>query len=94
MVGLDIVRDAGGEQVGAGVAGFEALAQAGGGYVFVNCLEEMDAGLLRRGEAEGIEIAKGEAGSADDDPFGEFEEAGGFVPTREIEEAVCAGEVE
>ena len=94
MVGLDVVRDAGGEQVGAGVAGFEALAQAGGGYVFVDCLEEVDAGLLRRGEAEGIEITKGEAGPADDDPFGEFEEAGGFVPVREIEKAVGTGEVE
>jgi len=94
VVGEDVVGDGGGEEVGAGVAGFEALAETGGGDVLVDGLEEVDAGPLVGGEVEGGEVVEGEAGAADDDPFGEFEEVGGLAPVGEVEEAVGADEVE
>ena len=78
---LDVGGDGGGEEVGAGVALMEAVAEGGGGDVFVEGEEEMDAGLLGGGQGEGCEggsIFEGEAGAADDDPFGEFEEAVGL----------------
>ena len=93
-MGEDVVGDVGGEEVRAGVASVKADAEIGCGDVFVDRLEEMDAGALARGEAEGGEIVEGEAGAADDDPLGKFEEAVWFTPARQIEEAVCAYEVE
>jgi hypothetical protein len=94
MVGEDVVGDIGGEEIGAGVAGFEALAEIGGGDVLVDGLKEVDAALLVRGEVEGREVVEREARAADDDPFGEFEELVGLAPVRESEEGVCADEVE
>jgi hypothetical protein len=94
VVGEDVVGDIGGEEIGAGVAGFEALAEIGGGDVLVDGLKEVDAALLVRGEVEGREVVKWEARAADDDPFGEFEEVVGLAPVRESEEGVCADEVE
>ena len=46
VVGEDVLGDGGGEEVRAGVAGFEALAEIGGGDVLVDGLEEVDAGPL------------------------------------------------
>jgi hypothetical protein len=94
IVGLDVVGDDGGKEIGAGVAGFEAVAKAGGGDVFVDGLEEVDAGLLEGRQAHGVEIAERRAGAADDDPLGEFEEAIVFVPVGKVEKAVGSGEVE
>ena len=54
----------------------------------------MDSGSLVRGEMERGEIAQREAGAADDDPLGEFEEAVGFAPAGKVEEAVGSDEVE
>jgi hypothetical protein len=94
VVGEDVVGDGGGEEIGAGVAGFEALAETGGGDVLVDGLEEVDAGLLVGGEVEGGEVVEEEAGAADDDPFGEVEEVVGLAPVTEVEEAVGSDEVE
>ena len=94
MVGEDVVGDIGGEEIGAGVAGLEALAEIGGGDALVDGLKEVDAALLVRGEVEGREVVDREARAADDDPFGEFEEVVGLAPVRESEEGVCADEVE
>ncbi len=57
----------------------------------------MNTGLLgwserERGECESI--FEWVAGAADDDPFGQFEEAVGLAPAAEIEEAVGADEDE
>jgi hypothetical protein len=93
-MGLDVVRDAGGEEVGTGIAGFEALAQVGGGDLFIQVLKKMDTGLLEGGKTECVEIAEREAGTARDDPFGELEEAVGLMPAGEIEKTVRAGEIE
>ena len=46
-VGADVACDRWRKQVGAGVAGAEALAQAGCGEIFVDGLEQVDAGALR-----------------------------------------------
>ena len=94
VVGVDVGEDFGQEEVGAGVSGLEALAEAGGGDVFVDGLEQVDSGSLVRGEMERGEIAQREAGAADDDPLGEFEEAMGFAPAGKVEEAVGPDEVE
>jgi hypothetical protein len=94
LVGEDVVGDIGGEEIGAGVARFEALAETGGGDVLVDSLKEVDAALLVRGEVEGREVVEREARAADDDPFGKFEEVVGLAPVRESEEGVCADEVE
>jgi hypothetical protein len=94
VVGEDVVGDGGGEEVGAGVASFETMAEIGGRDVVVDGLEEVDAGLLARSEVEAGEVFERRAGAADDDPFGEFEEAVGLAPVSETEEAVGADEVE
>jgi hypothetical protein len=94
VVGEDVVGDGGGEEVGAGVAGFDALSEIGGGDVLVDGLEEVDAGLLMGSEVEAGEVVERGAGAADDDPFGEFEEAVGFAPAAEVQEAVGSDEVE
>jgi hypothetical protein len=94
VVAKDVVGDGGGEEIGTGVAGFETLAEIGGGDVLVDGLEEVDAGLLMGGEVEAGEVVEWEAGAADDDPFGEFEEAVGLAPVPEVEEGVGADEVE
>ena len=73
MMVLYVGGDGGGEEVGAGIALMKALADDGGGDVFVECEQEMDSGLLRGRQGEGCEgrmIFEGEAGAADDDPFG------------------------
>jgi hypothetical protein len=94
VVGEDVVGDDGGEEVGTGVASFETLAEIGGRDVVVDGLEEVDAGLLVGGEVEAGEVVERGAGAADDDPFGEFEEAVGLAPVSKIEETVGADEVE
>ena len=97
MVGLDVGGDGGGEEIGAGVALVEAVAEDGGGDVFVEGEEEVDAGLLGGGEGEGFEGGwsfEGEAGAADYDPLGQFEEAVGLAPAAEGEEAVGADDDE
>ena len=70
VVGEDVVGDGRGEEIVTGVAGFEALAEIGGGDVFVDGLEEVDAGLLSWGEVEGGEVVERSTRAADDDPFG------------------------
>jgi len=45
-------------------------------------------------EVKGREVVERSAGSADDDPFSEFEELDGVAPVREIEEAVGTHQVE
>jgi len=94
MVRLDVLGDGGWEEVWAGVASFEALAQIAGCDVLVDSLEEVDAGLLVWSEVKGREVVERSAGSADDDPFSEFEELDGVAPVREIEEAVGTHQVE
>jgi len=93
-VGEDVVGDGRGEEIRTGVAGVEADAEIGREDVFVDRLEEMDAGALARGEVEGGEVVEGEARPADDDPLGEVEEAVWFTPAGQVEEAVRAYEVE
>lgn len=93
-----VVEDVGGdswrEEVEAGVASLEAMAEGGRGYVLVDILEEVDAGALAGSEVECGEVFEGEAGAADDDPFGEFEEAVGLAPVGKVQEAVGTDEVE
>ena len=74
----------------------EAAAEIGGGDVLVEGGEEVDAGALGGGESERGElgVGEGEFGAADDDPFGQGEEAVGRAPAAEVEEAVGAGEDE
>jgi hypothetical protein len=94
VVGEDVVGDGGGEEVGAGVAGFETLAEVSGGDVVVDGLEEVDAGLLAGSEVEAGEVFERGARAADDDPFGEVEEAVRLAPVSEVEETIGADEVE
>ena len=77
MRAADVADDGGAEQVGAGVALAEAFAQAGGGDIFGDAGEDVDAGALGGGEVERGEAVFGEgvAGAGDDDPVGEFEQA-------------------
>jgi len=96
---LDIVGDRGAEQVGAGIALAEALAQAGSGDILLDPGEEVDAGTLgggemERGEALFSEGGEGVAGAGDDDPLGEFEQPLRLAPVMEIQEGVGAGEAE
>jgi hypothetical protein len=91
-VGEDVVGDGGEEEVVARVAGFEAVAEMGGGDVLVDGLKEVNAGPLVGGKFG--EVVERRAGAADDDPFGEFQEAVGLAPLGEIEEGIGADEVE
>jgi hypothetical protein len=50
VVGVYIARDSRGKQAGAWVAGSKAAAEIGGGHLFVDAGEEVDAGSLSRGE--------------------------------------------
>jgi hypothetical protein len=70
VVGLDVGGDGLGEEVGAGVAGFQAVAEACGGNFLVDGLEEVDAGALVRGEEAIVQVVEREAGAAYYDPFG------------------------
>ena len=78
VVGLDVGGDGGREQAGAWVAGAQAAAKVGGGDIFVDGGEEVDAGALGGSEGElGASEELGrerEVGAADDDPVGEGEE--------------------
>ena len=94
VVGQDVSEDFGWDEGGARVSVSEAMAEIGGGDVFVDGLEEVDAGTLVWSEIESREVVEGEAGAADDDPLGEFEEAVGFAPAGKVEEAVGPDEVE
>ena len=96
VVGLDVGGDGGGKQAGAGVAGEEAAAELGGGDVFVDSGEQVDAGALagREGELGELSFGEGEFGAADDDPLGEGEQLVGLAPAGKGEEAVGAGEDE
>ena len=94
VVGQDVSEDFGWDEGGARVSVSEAMAEIGGGDVFVDGLEEVDAGTLVWSEIESREVVEGEAGAADDDPLGEFEEAVGFAPAGKLEEAVGPDEVE
>jgi hypothetical protein len=82
------------QEVGAGVAGGEAFAEAGGGNILVDGVEEVDAGLLGGSERQTLGELQGDAGAADYDPLGELEEAKRRAPVGEVLEAVGAGEVE
>jgi len=93
-VGADVGEDFGWDEAGARISGFEPMAEFGGGDVFVDGLEGVDAGTLVWSEIEAREVVEGEAGAADDDPLGEFEEAAGFAPAGKVEEAVGSDEVE
>ena len=98
MVGLDVAGNLWGEQVGAGIAEAETLAQVGGGDVFVDILKDVDAGSLGWGEGQargvGLQAGIGVAGSGDHNPVGKFQEGFGVVPLGERGEAVGADEVE
>ena len=94
MVGEDVGGDGEWEQVGAGVAGGETLAEVGGGDVHLDGVEDVDAGALGGSESEARRIFQGEAGAADDDPFGEREQALRRAPAGEGVEAVGADELE
>lgn len=96
VFGLNVTSHGIGKEVGAGVAVVEAFAEGGGGNIFGDSGEDVDAGALGGGEGERGEGGFGEAvaGAGDDDPFGEVEEAVGLVPLAEAEEGVGADEVE
>lgn len=94
MVSDDIGGYGWGEEVVAGVACMESLAEGGGGDIFVDGVEEVDAGELGGCEMEWGEVFEGEAGAADDDPLGEGEESLGLAPLGEGEEAVGTDEGE
>ena len=93
-MGGDVGGDCWGQEVFAGVACLEAVAEAGGGDVFVDGVEEVDAGELCGCEVDRGEVFEGEAGAADDDPLGEGEELFGLAPVGEGEEAIGTDEGE
>ena len=96
MAGGDIGGDGFRQEVEAGVAVAEAVAEGGGGDVFLYSGKDVDAGALggREGERGKSGFGKRVAGASDDDPLGEREEAVGGVPAAEAEEGVRADEVE
>ena len=75
----NVVCNRGGQKVIARVTLAQAFTETGGGDVFGDAGEEVNAGALGGGEVEGGEIgfSEGVAGAGDYDPFGEFEEAVG-----------------
>ena len=94
MVRLDVGGDGRREKAGAGVSSFEALAEVGGGDVFVDGGEEVDPGTLGGGQGEWCEfgLCERRAGAADYDPLGEGEEFVGGAPAAKVEEAVSSAE--
>jgi hypothetical protein len=79
----DVGGDGGEEEVVSGIVrrgclgDHQALAERGGGDVFVDGVEQVDAGELGGGEREAVGWAERRAGAADDDPIGELEQAAG-----------------
>lgn len=60
----------------------------------MNGLKQMDPRPLLLRKAEGREVVERKTGAADDDPFGEFEQAIRLTPAWEIEKAVRSDKVE
>ena len=75
MVGLDIRGDRWGEHVRTWIAGLKALAEIGGGDVFMHGLQQMDAASLLRCQAQRREVRQRIAGAAHHDPLCKFQQA-------------------
>lgn len=85
--------DRDGEETVAGVAVGESGAESRGGDVFVDTVEDVNAGALGVGKGEAVGVGEAIAGAADDDPFGEGEGLPGFAPVAQGMEGVRADEV-
>jgi len=94
MVRLDVSEDHWVEHVRALIPGFKALAEIGGGDVFMDGLQQMNAASLVRRQTQRREVRQRKARSAHHNPFRKFQQALRLVPTRKDEEAVRADEVE
>ena len=96
VMGMDVGSDGGRKQAAAGVPCVEAVAEFGGGDILVDSGQEVNTGTLRGRESEWGELGFGQRkfGTADDDPFGEFEQPIRCAPAAKVEEAVGAGEDE
>src|SRR5487761_225127 len=94
MMELNVIRDCFRKQIGARVAGMEALPQIGRRDIFMHGLKQVDAGPLVRVEVEGSEVIERRAGAAGDDPLSEFKQAAGLAPAWEVEKTVRTDKVE
>ena len=94
VVGLDVRGDLWVEHVRALIAGLKALAEIGGGNIFMDGLQQMNAVSLMWRQAQRREVRKRKARTTHHDPLRNFQQPFRLVPTRKIEEAVRADEVE
>src|SRR4030088_394910 len=94
MVGVDVRGDRWVEHVRASIAGLKALAEIGCGDGFMDGLQQMNAASLRWRQAQRREVRQWKARTAHHDPLRKFQQPFRLVPTRKVEEAVGADEVE
>src|SRR5258708_253770 len=94
VVGPNVRRDRRVEHVRAWIAGLKPLTEIGGGDVFVDSLQQVNAASLIRRQAQLREVCQRKARTAHHDPFRKFKQPLRLVPTRKIEEAVRADKVE
>jgi hypothetical protein len=81
-----------GQKVAGAVACSETLTQIGGGDIVVHVFEQVDAALLFFSKPEFCEVVEWVAGAADDNPFGQREQASILVPFADAQKAVGADE--
>jgi len=91
---LDVRGDRRVKHVRAWIARLKALAEIRRGNVFVDGVQQMNAASLGRRKAQRRQVRQRKARAAHHDPFRNFKQPLRLVPTRKVEEAVCANEVE
>ncbi len=87
-----VLRDVGGDKVGdqveAGIAVLQAVAEFSGRNVFVDAQNVMNPALLLWVEVRESCAIKDVAGTRDDDPLGELKKPCWFTPSRYCEERI------
>src|SRR5258705_11157027 len=94
VAGLDVRGDLWVEHVCALLASLKTLAEIGGGDIFMDGLQQMNAASLMWRQAQRREVCQRKARTAYHDPLRNFQQPFRLVPTRKVEEAVRSDEGE
>src|ERR1700735_4126757 len=93
-VGLDIFGDCRREHIRTPIALLKTLPEIGRSDIFMDGLQQMDTALLVGSQAKRRELGKRKSRTADNDPFGKFQQTFRFMPTPQVKEAVGPDQVE